>query len=80
MCLFHVLCLQMQSANSTIASCEEHLASNSDEMLTKKISNFQQCDCPYKGFDLCEECSNFWPYIESHLKDIRCIKSVCILW
>ena len=72
--------LQVQSTNSTTASCEDHLAINSDEMLTKNIKNFQHCDCPYKGFDLCKECSNFWPYIEHHLKDTRCIKSVCTLW
>ena len=31
--------LQVQSTNSTIASCEDHLAINSDEMLTKNIKS-----------------------------------------
>ena len=69
----HTFCLQKQSSDS----CEKDLLDN--KTVTKYIKNFQHCDCPHDGFDLCKNCKYVWPYIEHHL-NVRCKKNDCTLW
>ena len=70
-----VLYLQKESTDSC-----ENISDGSDKTPTEHLNNFQHCSCPYEGFDLCKECHSFWPYIEHHLRDIKCQKNICTLW